>query len=168
MSDLVTGVRLAKPSDAAAISGVFDDAWREAYRGIIPGVQLERMVLRRGPKWWGLSLRRGRPVAVIDVDKRIVGYAAYGRCRDATIPADGEVDELYLRPEYQGLGLGRRLFRAALNDLGDRFGPRTLVWSLAANERSCAFYESMGGRRFREKAERIGETRLEKVAYLFG
>jgi ribosomal protein S18 acetylase RimI-like enzyme len=168
MSDLVTGIRLAKHTDAAAISGVFDVAWREAYRGIIPGVQLERMVLRRGPKWWGLALRRGRPLAVIDVDKKIVGYAAYGRCRDATLPADGEVDELYLRPEYQGVGLGRRLFRAVLNDLRHRCGPRIVVWSLAENERSCTFYESMGGRRFREKAERIGETRLEKVAYLFG
>ena len=167
MSDLATGVRLAKRIDAAAISAVFDAAWREAYRGIIPGVQLERMVLRRGPKWWGLSLRRGRPVAVIDVDKRIVGYCAYGRCRDASIPVEGEIDELYLLPEYQGVGLGRRLFRAVLNDLGDRVGKRVVVWSLAENARSCRFYESMGGQRFRETTERIGDTPLTKIAYLF-
>lgn len=167
MSDLVTGVRLAKPTDAAAISGVFDAAWREAYRGIIPGVQLERMVLRRGPKWWALSLRRGRPVAVIDVGKRIVGYSSYGRCRDASVAAEGEVDELYLLPEYQGVGLGRRLFKAVINDLGDRVGKRVVVWSLAENERSCAFYEAMGGRALRETTERIGNTPPTKIAYLF-
>src|SRR6056297_3782540 len=92
MSELVTGIRHAKPADAAAISKVFDAAWREAYTGIIPGVTLERMIQRRGPRWWAFSLRRGRPLAVLDVGKQIVGYASYGRCRDRSLKADGEID----------------------------------------------------------------------------
>lgn len=167
MSDLVTGIRHAKPTDAAAISQVFDAAWREAYLGIIPGVQLERMVRRRGPRWWGLMLRRGRPVAVLDVGKRIVGYASYGACRDARSGAEGEIDELYLLPEYQGLGLGRRLFRATLNDLHDRVGRRVVVWSLVENERACAFYERMGGKPVGRVTERVSATPLTKIGYLF-
>lgn len=167
MSELVTGIRHAKPTDAAAISKVFDAAWREAYAGIIPGVSLERMIQRRGPRWWAFSLRRGRPLAVIDVDKTIVGYASYGRCRDRGLSADGEVDELYLAPEYQGIGLGRRLFRAVLNDLGDRGARTVAVWSLSDNERACAFYRRMGGRAVAEGRERIGPDTLPKTAYLF-
>lgn len=167
MSELVTGIRHAKPADAAAISKVFDAAWREAYSGIIPGVTLERMIQRRGPRWWAFSLRRGRPLAVLDVDKQIVGYASYGRCRDRGLSADGEVDELYLAPEYQGLGFGRRLFRAVLNDLHHRGARSVAVWSLADNARACAFYEGLGGRPIAESRERLGPDTLPKKAYLF-
>ncbi len=167
MSELVTGIRIARPADAIAVSGVFDAAWRDAYRGIIPGIQLERFVQRRGPRWWRLALRRHRQIAVLDVGKRIVGYASYGRCRDKAIPAAGEIDELYLLPEYQGLGFGGRLFRAVRNDLRDRFDGPVLVWSLAENERGCAFYQAMGGRSVARSDERIGDTALTKVAYLF-
>lgn len=167
MSELVTGIRHAKHTDAAAISKVFDAAWREAYAGIIPGVALERMIQRRGPRWWSFSLRRGRPLAVLDVEKTIVGYAAYGRCRDRGLKADGEIDELYLDPTYQGLGFGRRLFRAVLNDLEHRGARSVVVWSLADNERACRFYERQGGRRIGETVERIGQHRLQKHGFLF-
>jgi len=167
MSDLVTGIRYAKAADAPAIAGVFEAAWREAYLGVIPTVSLERMIVRRGPTWWAQAVGRGRPLVVLDVGKKIAGYASYGRCRDRSIPAQGEIDELYLAPEYQGLGFGRRLFKAVRNDLGDRGHRRIAVWALADNDRARAFYEGLGGRAVGETTERIGGARLAKVAYLF-
>ena len=59
MSTLLVSIRRAKAADAAALSAVFDVAWREAYSGIIPGVTLERMIARRGPRWWAFTLGRG-------------------------------------------------------------------------------------------------------------
>ena len=167
MSDLLVSIRHAKPEDALGLSRVFDSAWREAYQGIIPGVALEKMLARRGPRWWRSTATRGRPLAVLDVGQGIAGYVSYGRCRDRTIPAEGEIDELYLAPEYQGLGFGRRLFRAVRNDLADRNMPRLVVWALAENARACAFYEGLGGRTLARVEERIGGTPLAKVAYLF-
>jgi ribosomal protein S18 acetylase RimI-like enzyme len=167
MSELVIGIRHARPTDAPAIAGVFDTAWREAYLGVIPTLALERMIARRGPTWWSAAVGRGRPLVVLDAGRRIAGYASYGRCRDRTLPAQGEIDELYLAPEYQGIGFGRRLFRAVLNDLSDRGMHRVAVWALADNERACAFYEGQGGRPIAETTERIGGVRLAKVAYFF-
>jgi|SRR4051794_3304646 len=167
MSDLLVSIRRAKAEDAAALSRVFDSAWKEAYQGIIPGVALEKMLSRRGPRWWRSTVSRGRPLAVIDIGQGIAGYVSYGRCRDRALPADGEIDELYLAPEYQGIGLGRRLFKAVCNDLHDREMSRIVVWALADNERACAFYENLGGRSIAKVEERIGGTRLGKVAYLF-
>src|SRR3712207_7619138 len=63
----------------------------------------ERMIARRGPRWWAAAIGRGRPLVALESGGGIAGYASYGRCRDRTLPADGEVDELYLSPEYQGL-----------------------------------------------------------------
>ena len=168
MSDLVIGIRHARARDAAAIAEVFDAAWREAYLGVIPSVALERMIARRGPAWWAAALGRGRPLVVLDAGPRIAGYASYGRCRDRTLPAQGEIDELYLAPEYQGIGFGRRLFRAVRNDLADRGLNRVAVWALTDNERARGFYERQGGRRIADTDERICGVRLAKVAYLFG
>lgn len=167
MSDLLVSIRRAKPEDAPGLSRVFDQAWREAYQGIIPGVALERMLARRGPRWWRSTVGRGRPLAVLDIGQGIAGYVSYGRCRDRSMPAEGEIDELYLAPEYQGLGFGRRLFRAAKNDLRDREMPKLVVWALADNERACGFYASLGGRAVARVDERIGGVPLSKVAYLF-
>ncbi len=36
-------------------------AWRAAYQGIIPGAELERLINRRGPDWWGLSHPQRQP-----------------------------------------------------------------------------------------------------------
>ena len=167
MKELVISIRRAKSEDAAALSGVFDSAWREAYQGIIPALALERMMARRGPRWWLSTIGRGRPLVVLDIGETIGGYVSYGRCRDRSLPADGEIDELYLAPEYQGLGFGTRMFKAVRNDLGDREIKRIVVWALSDNERACAFYQRLGGKLVAETTERIGGAQLSKVAYLF-
>jgi ribosomal protein S18 acetylase RimI-like enzyme len=167
MSDLLVSIRHAKTGDAPALSRVFDAAWREAYQGIIPGPTLEKMLSRRGLRWWRSTLSRGRPLAVLDIGQGIAGYVSYGRCRDRSLPAQGEIDELYLLPEYQGLGFGRRLFKAVRNDLRDRGLERVVVWALADNTRACAFYEGLGGRKIAQVEERLGGTPLAKIAYLF-
>jgi ribosomal protein S18 acetylase RimI-like enzyme len=167
MSELLISIRRARTEDATGLSRVFDSAWREAYQGIIPGVALEKMLARRGPRWWRSTVGRGRPLVVLDVGQGIAGYVSYGRCRDRSLPADGEIDELYIAPEYQGVGYGRRLFKAVCNDLRHRDMNRIVVWALADNERACSFYETMGGRSVARIDERIGGAPLGKIAYLF-
>jgi ribosomal protein S18 acetylase RimI-like enzyme len=167
MSDLLVSIRHAKPDDAKALSEVFDTAWREAYLGIIPGVTLEKMFSRRSERWWRSTVTRGRPLVVLDVGQGVVGYASYGRCRDRSLGAEGEIDELYLLPEYQGIGFGRRLFKAVRNDLRHSGMDGVAVWALAENTRACAFYEAQGGRIIARVEDRIGGTPLAKIAYLF-
>ena len=36
---------------------------------------------------------------------KVAGYANYGRNRARSLHFEGEIYELYLRPEFQGLGL---------------------------------------------------------------
>ena len=167
MTAITTSIRRARSEDASDLSTVFDAAWREAYQGILPAIALERMISRRGPRWWLATIGRGRPLAVLDIAEQIAGYVSYGRCRDRALPADGEIDELYLAPEYQGLGFGRRLFKAVRNDLGDRGAGRLAVWCLTDNERGCEFYRRQGGRLIAETSERFGGASLSKSCFLF-
>jgi ribosomal protein S18 acetylase RimI-like enzyme len=167
MNAITISVRLARTEDAAALSNVFDASWREAYQGILPALSLERMINRRGPKWWLSTIGRGRPLVVLDIGEAIAGYVTYGRCRDRSLPADGEIDELYLAPEYQGLGFGKRLFRAVRNDLDDRGAKRVAVWCLAENERACGFYRRLGGRMIAETTEQFSGAAKVKSCFLF-
>ena len=167
MKELTISIRRARTEDAAALSGVFDSAWREAYQGIIPAIALERMMARRGPRWWLSTVGRGRPLVVLDVGETVAGYVSYGRCRDRSLPADGEIDELYLAPEYQGVGFGTRLFKCVRNDMIDRGIKRVAVWSLSENERARGFYERLGGKVVAETTDRVAGSCLAKVAYLF-
>ncbi len=112
MSTTLIEIRRAKPSDAMAVAGTHDEAWRTAYQGIIPGNELDKLINRRGPDWWDSAIRKGSRITILQFGEQIAGYANYGRNRARSLFYDGEVYELYLRPEFQGLGFGRRLFNA--------------------------------------------------------
>ena len=75
--------------------------------------------------------------------------------------------ELYLAPEYQGVGFGTRLFKCVRNDMIDRGIKRIAVWSLSENERARGFYERLGGKVVAETTDRVAGSCLAKVAYLF-
>lgn len=165
METALVQVRSPKPKDAEALAGVYAEAWRGAYRGIIPHLSLERMVARRGLKWWKVALAERRPLLVLDFDGAPSGYVTYGRSRSGRSPFEGEIFELYLHPIYQGLGLGEKLFEGARNRLLDLHLRGLLVWALSDNDGACCFYLSLGGKPVAEGAERFGEISLRKVAF---
>ena len=167
MKETVITIRRPGRADAAGIAGVHDCAWRDAYRGVIPGRELERMIARRGPRWWDAAIARGSRLLVLDFEDSIGGYASYGRNRVPSLPYAGEMFELYLAPQFQGLGFGRRLFEAVRADLGDHGYRSLLVWALADNERALGFYERLGGQQVRRAPERFGAEMRERVAFGF-
>ena len=167
MVEAVITIRKARAEDASEIADVHDAAWRDAYRGIIPGRELERMIARRGPRWWREAISRGSRLIVLDFDETISGYATYGRNRVPSLPYRGEIFELYIAPEFQGMGFGRRLFETARRDLLDHDLSGLLVWALADNERAVRFYSGLGGKIVRTAHERFGAEVRDRIAFAF-
>ena len=165
MSTILIEVRRAKPSDAVAIAQTHDEAWRGAYQGVIPGPELDKLINRRGPQWWDSAIRKGSRVSVLVFGDKIAGYANYGRNRARSLHFEGEVYELYLRPEFQGLGFGRRLFTAAKRDLAQSGLRSMVVWALSDNDPATEFYRALGGRMVARSSERFGPKSLDKVAF---
>ena len=168
MMETLISVRMARLGDEESIALVHDAAWRDAYRGVIPGRELERMVERRGPAWWRQAIRAGTRLIVLDFADIIAGYASYGRNRMPTLNYGGEIFELYLMPEYQGVGLGKRMFEAARADLAAHGFPTFVVWALGGNDRAIEFYRRRGGVVVRRARERFGKESRERIAFGFG
>jgi GNAT superfamily N-acetyltransferase len=157
-------VRRAKPSDAKAVASIFGDAWTTSYRGIIPLLTLDGMVRRRGPEWWGSAIRSGDGILVLELDRVVVGYASCGRARSRS-RYQGEIYELYILPSHQGLGLGEWLFEGCRHTLDERSLNGLVVWALADNAPAIDFYWRRGGRPFAQSKEKIGGSKLDKIAF---
>ena len=175
MSDLAqVAIRPAVASDATAIARVYVETWRTTYAGMVPDrVLLDMSETRQALRWTQWFQRPGGDFAVVahDRDAGLVGFASAGRMRArATLPPGvgptGEVYTLYVLPDCQGRGVGRRLLGGAFQGLADRRYTAALVWVLAANP-ARFFYETVGGRRFAEQEERLWGTRLPEYAYLW-
>ena len=167
MVETVISIRTARLGDEAGIARVHDAAWRDAYQGVIPGRELERMIQRRGPAWWRQAILGGTRLMVLDFADNVAGYASYGRNRMPALAFSGEIFELYIAPEYQGAGLGRRMFEAARGDLAAHGYLSFVVWALAGNERALDFYRRLGGAIVRRAPERFGVETRERVAFGF-
>jgi ribosomal protein S18 acetylase RimI-like enzyme len=165
VSTIAIDIRPARTQDAPAIARVHDGAWRNAYRGIIPGSHLERMISRRGADWWRQAIGRGSRILVLTVEGRAAAYASVGRNRAPALLSGGEIYELYVDPDYQGIGLGRRLFDTARCELQSRDLKGVAVWALADNEQAGGFYRHLGGRASARGTERFGEVTLDKLAF---
>src|ERR1700739_1625124 len=165
MSTVLIEIRRAKPYDAEAVADAHDEAWRTAYQGIIPGAELARIINRRGAAWWDSAIRKGSRIALLQFGEKVAGYANYGRNRARSLHFDGEIYELYLRPEFQGLGFGRRLFTAARRDLLQSGLKSMVIWALSDNDPATEFYRALGGRMVARSSEKFGAKSLDKVAF---
>ncbi|MEH0070542.1 GNAT family N-acetyltransferase [Pannonibacter sp. Pt2-lr] len=145
MTTSLVELRPARHDDTASLAAVHAEAWRLAYRGMLDGLDLERFVARRSRGWWHDAIDKGVEIEVLEVAGEVAGYASYGPCRMRGTGCAGELYELYLKPEYQGLGFGRRLFASVRTCLERRGLKGLAVRVLTDNEPACGFYAALGG-----------------------
>jgi ribosomal protein S18 acetylase RimI-like enzyme len=168
MTTITQTIRSARFKDATGIAEVHDAAWREGYRGIIRGAPLEKMIEARGVAWWQRYIEAKNQMLVLDFAGSVAGYVTFGRSRNRSERFPTQIYELYLKPEFQGLGFGRKMFntaRAAMAN-GKAIAP-LCVWALSANDRAVGFYESIGGLDIGRRSERIGPDIYETTGFGF-
>jgi ribosomal protein S18 acetylase RimI-like enzyme len=163
-ADLVC-IRQAASRDAGAIAAINEEAWRSAYQGVIPHLHLQRLIARSGSWSWRDRLTEGAQVLVLTFEEQVQGYASIGPARRSGQFRAGEIFELYMRPAFQGVGLGGRLFDAARETLERQQYEGLVVWALAENENACRFYRRRGGQPVAAAPERFGAVTLNRVAF---
>jgi ribosomal protein S18 acetylase RimI-like enzyme len=164
MKTMSIEVRRAEPEDCNAVADVHRKTWIHAYGGLIPHKPLLSMLERRREDWW----RKGTStLLVLDTGTKIAGYATIGLNRTEALKVDGEIYELYLLPEYQGIGLGSYMFRqcrAMLSGLGFQ---GLAAWCLEDSENASTFFRATGGLDVAEGMEDFGGTALKKIGFIW-
>lgn len=162
----MTGIRPARPEDAKIIAGIEMDTWRATYPGMLPDSVLVGMSERRLTASWSGLLRRWPRDVLVAVDPRegTVGFGHCGPQRGVAMDYAGEIFTLYVTPDQQGKGIGRRLLLALFARLHDTGHDSALVWVIQANP-ARFFYERLGGRQIAHRPIPVGGQPIEAVAY---
>lgn len=162
-------VRSAAASDVDAIARVHVLGWQHAYAGILsPDFLASLSVERRAPMWAEAIEKRTQRLLVAEAAGQVVGFAAFGPCRDDEAHATVfEVWAIYLDPQFIGSGVGRSLWLSSLATMKLAGATRVTLWVLAKNALAIRFYRAAG---FTEeigsrKSIQVGGVLVDEVRY---
>jgi GNAT superfamily N-acetyltransferase len=135
-------VRLARGDDAPAVETIRIEAWRVAYRHILPPADLDAMPIDAS-RWRARfdSPPEGWATFVAERDAAVIGFVAVGPSRDER--EAGEVYAIYVDPRAWSSGAGRALIVKAEEQLARAYSLANL-WVLTGNARARRFYELAG------------------------
>jgi ribosomal protein S18 acetylase RimI-like enzyme len=161
-------IRSARPEDARGIAKLDVETWRATYAGVLDTSYLVGLSARRRELGWhNVILREPRDVRVaVGDDEAILGFGSCGPNRSDRRFA-GEVFTLYVAPDWQNQGIGRRLLIALFRRLVAGGRSSAIVWVLRDNP-SRFFYERLGGRQVTYKTLAFAGSAVEAVAYGWG
>lgn len=130
------------PEDQEGKAYVHWKSWQEAYAGLLNEDYLRDKVTLEGCR--EMARRWPDNVLVAKEGEKVIGFSAYGPCRDEDLKGAGEVIALYVLADYYGHKVGWQLMNAALERLEGR--TPVAVWVLEGNGRAIRFYERCGFR----------------------
>lgn len=137
-------VRPARDDEVDELAGIHVRAWQHAYRGLLPQSLLDGLSVSARASSWRRVLADGGRVFVAVEDDEVRGFVSHGPSRDGDAgPTTGELYAVYVDPDHQSRGIGRRLTAACRGDLAGTFREATL-WMLRDNAPARRFYESHG------------------------
>jgi ribosomal protein S18 acetylase RimI-like enzyme len=140
-------IRRATSSDADALAKVHIDAWRMAYRGLVPDSYLDSLDYARRAERFRESLAADAgETYVAEGDQGMLGFLTLGACRDPELTGEpvGEIWGIYLAPRHWRRGIGRLLCRRGEEMLASRHYTHAVLWVFDGNQAARGFYEAMG------------------------
>jgi ribosomal protein S18 acetylase RimI-like enzyme len=138
-------IRRAGLEDAWGIATIHVQAWRVAYRGIVPDEYLGALSIEQRHAGWRQILEAGESVWVAEDGNEVLGWISAARSRDVDASqSTGEIWAVYVDPGHWRTGVGRALCAAAEQELRRQGFTEMTLWALKDNELARRFYASIG------------------------
>lgn len=159
-------IRYITPTDdRMAISTIYEESWKCAYKDIIPQDYLNSI-----PKGsWSSNVNDQTWKTLICVDDgRMVGTSSFCESRFEQFHDWGEVISIYLLPDYMGKGYGKALMKSAVSELKMQGYEKIFLWVLEENVRARRFYEKIGFLPTDDFLDDIiGGKKLREIRYVY-
>lgn len=156
---------ITKSDNRTAISKVYEESWKYAYKNIVPQDYLDR--ISQG-QWATHIEQEDRKNMVVVQDGIIIGTSGFGKSRMAEMNGFGEIISIYFLPEYMGKGYGRLLLQTVVRELKEMGFDKVFLWVLEENHNARQFYEKCGFEQtMRCLSSNIGGKELKEVQYIY-
>ncbi len=167
MSELV--LRPATVEDAALIASIHAASWQATYRGLLPDAFLDNDVMHdRAAHWWARLAAPGADRRLVVIAER-AGEAAGFVCVERQTDSQWGVllDNLHALPAHQGIGVGKRLMRAACDWTRTQGERQLYLYVLEGNAPAIAFYERQGWRAAGAEPDFMGGVDITALRYIY-
>ena len=141
-------IRKANIEDVEGIVYVNTYTWLTTYKNLIPDSILDERVRTMDERISRVTqdIQNYGNFYVATVDNRVVGMLSYGRSRNKNYSFDGEIYAIYVLEEFQGCGIGKKLFftgvQALIND-----GYSNMILNVLDGNKAINFYQKYLGKK---------------------
>lgn len=139
-------IRLANKNDCLELSKLKQKVWQETYRGIYPNEKIDDFDYENNKeKFIKIIENPDIQLYVVEDEAKIIGYMDFGIPSRPFKDYKQEIGLLYILKEYQGKGIGKRLFNMAYENIKKTGFNEFFVCCNKYNIPAQKFYEKMGG-----------------------
>ena len=151
--------------DRLAISKIYEESWKHAYKEIIPQEYLSSIPEGRWSKNFDIP---GWKTLVCIVDGKYIGTSSFCKSRFEQFPDYGEIISIYFLPEYMRKGYGKKLLEASILELNKLGFDELFLWVLDDNIAAKKFYEHLGFVKTEDYLnDTIGGKDLREVRFVY-
>ena len=168
-------IDVARFRNAGPVARVHVDAWRLAYRAIMPEKILRSLTYQRFEQKWEELIAAAEDTGIftliaIEEEDGIVGFVRAGPSDEQGANGEPpvrayEIFSLNVTPKYQRRGIGERLFKEAAARIRAEGGDALFLWVLSENKPARWMFKKRGGLLEGRGVDKLGPARLPKVAY---
>ena len=141
-------IRKEKREDVFDIAHIVTVEWNSTYRGIVSDSELQRLKEteeERAKKAYDEFDEKNNKCFVAVIDNKVVGFANYGVTDDPDFENTAELRALYVLDDYHGLGIGRKLVNAVIEEFKKQGFNKMIICCLKGNPFN-EFYKHIGGK----------------------
>ncbi len=151
-------IRTGTIEDIASVQEIAYVSWNDTYEGIIPSLA-QKSFLDKSYSTPMIEMRLEKTIVLVAIHEgQPVGFANFTKLDQ---DGDSELIALYLKPEYQRNGFGKKLLDSGLSRLFN--GSELSVYVESGNDKARNFYTS-NGFEFVEEFEELFEGHPLKTA----
>lgn len=158
--------REANVAECAAVAKVHVRSWHESFAALVPQSVMERITVERRTNAFEERFQSDSYKMYVAevVEQGIIGFADCGEPRDKIDNYQAELYAIFLLPEFQGSGVGRRLFSMCVDSVV-KSGKSSMYLLAFENSPYRSFYDKMGGQLVSKRPVEIEGTTFNAVVY---